>query len=279
MSLTESLKDAAGALRARLIPDGPRVPVVRMEGMIASGGRASGTLSLQRVEKLLDKAFAMKDAPAVALLINSPGGSPVQSKLIHQRIRQLSEEKKKPVIVFCEDMAASGGYMIACAGEEIFCDGSSIMGSIGVISASFGFTDAMERVGVERRMKTAGESKVLTDPFSPETDEQKKRLETILERMHAQFIELVKSRRSEKLADDPELFTGAVYIGVDAVEAGLADGEADLRAELRERYGESVRIRYLAPKSKGPLSRVFAGAADALVEAMETRAAWGRFGL
>lgn len=280
MTVLDTLQSAFAAVRERLLPSSARVPVIRLEGMIAAGGRGGGqTLSLQRVEKLLERAFAMKDAPAVALLINSPGGSPVQSRLIFRRIRALAETKRKPVLVFCEDVAASGGYMIACAGDEIFCDGSSILGSIGVISAGFGFTDAMERVGVERRLKTAGADKVLADPFSPETEDQAARLEALMTKMHAQFIEIVRARRSDRLADDADVFTGAVFIGADAVASGLADGEADLKAELQERYGEDVRLKWLEPKRSGPLSRVFGAGAEAVADTIEARSLWARFGL
>ncbi|MEO1040039.1 MAG: S49 family peptidase [Pseudomonadota bacterium] len=280
MSVAENLKSAAFSLYERLLPGSAKVPVVRLEGMIAAGGRGGGqTLSLQRVEKLLERAFSMNDAPAVALLINSPGGSPVQSRLIYRRIRALAEANKKTVLVFCEDAAASGGYMLACAGDEIFCDGSSILGSIGVVSSGFGFTDVMKKVGVERRLKTAGADKVLADPFGPETKEQSERLESIMAKMHEQFIDIVRTRRSEKLAEDADLFTGAVFIGTDAVANGLADGEADLKAELQERYGEDVRIKMLAPKRAGALSRFVGSTSEVLADTLESRGLWARLGL
>lgn len=279
MSLIETvakdLRRAGAGLAKALGSDGDRVPLVRMEGMIAAGGRNQGALSLARVEKLLDKAFAMDDAPAVAIAINSPGGSPVQSRLICERIRTLAKEKDKTVLVFCEDLAASGGYMIACAGDEIFADPASVVGSIGVISAGFGFTGAMERLGVERRIKTAGESKVLADPFSAETDAQRERMEKLLEAVHRQFIALVKSRRGDKLDDSAKLFDGSIYTGEEAVAVGLIDAIGEARATLKERFGEKTRIKSFAPSKGGLLGRFTASVADVI----ETRTAWARFGL
>ncbi|XBQ16312.1 MAG: S49 family peptidase [Oceanicaulis sp.] len=274
-SLTRELRGAGSRLMKALGSDVPLVPVVRLEGMIAAGGRHSSALNLARVEKLLDKAFSIERAPAVAIAVNSPGGSPVQSRLIHHRIRLLAKTHDKPVLVFCEDLAASGGYMIACAGDEIFADPASIVGSIGVISASFGFTEAMEKLGVERRMKTAGKSKVLADPFSAETDAQKQRMERLMEGVHAQFIALVKDSRGDRLDTERELFDGSVFTGEEAVEAGLIDGLAEVRTELQRRFGESVKIKPLSPPRQGLLGRFTSSAVDAL----ETRSAWGRFGL
>lgn len=274
-TLTTSLQRGGSRLMKAMGSEVTVVPLVRMEGMIAPGGRNQSALNLARVEKLLDKAFAMTDAPAVAILINSPGGSPVQSRLICERIRALAEEKDKPVLVFCEDLAASGGYMIACAGDEIFADPASVLGSIGVISASFGFTEAMQRLGVERRIKTAGESKVLADPFSAETDAQKKRMEKLLDAVHKQFIALVKARRGDKLDAKKAKFDGSIYTGEEAVEAGLADAIGDARSVLRERYGEKTRIKTLAPPKGGLLARFTSSAVDVI----ETRSAWDRFRL
>lgn len=257
---------------------GALVPVVRLEGTIAAGGRGN-SLNIAKVEKVLTRAFSIKSAPAVAFLVNSPGGSPVQSKLIHDRIRALAKEKDKPVLVFCEDVAASGGYMIACAGDEIFADPSSILGSIGVISASFGFTEAMDKLGIERRLKTAGESKSLGDPFSEETEEQKARLERIMTKLHAHFIVLVKARRGGKLDESANLFTGEVFTGDEAVENGLADGLADVHSTLRERFGHDVRARLISVPKAGPLSRLLGQGAASFVEAVEARGLWSRFGL
>ena len=270
---SRSAKALAG-IKKMFGSDAPEVPLVRLEGMIASGGR-QGALNLARVEKLLEKAFSHNDAPAIAISVNSPGGSPVQSRLIHDRIRALASEKDKTVLVFCEDLAASGGYWIACAGDEIFADPASIVGSIGVINAGFGFTEAMEKLGVERRVKTAGKSKLMADPFSAETDTQKARMEKLLEAIHTQFITHVKERRGDKLDTEVELFDGSVFTGEEGVEVGLVDGLADARTELRKRFGDETRIKTLAP-SKGGLLASFAGAT---VEVLEQRFAWARFGL
>jgi signal peptide peptidase SppA len=266
---------AARALRKLFGADAPSVPLIRLEGMIAAGGRNSSALCLSRLEKLLDKAFADISAAAVAISVNSPGGSPVQSRLIHDRIRALAAEKEKTVLVFCEDVAASGGYWIACAGDEIFADPASIVGSIGVISAGFGFTGAMDRLGVERRVKTAGKSKLLADPFGPETEEQAATITRLMEAMHTQFIDHVKARRGEKLKDGAELFDGSVYTGAEALDLGLIDGLGEARSELKRRFGDKVRIRPLAPARGGVLSR-FMGAA---LDQVELRAVWSRFGL
>lgn len=266
---------ATRALRKLFGSDAPSVPLIRLEGMIAAGSRNSGALCLNRLEKLLDKAFADSSAAAVAITVNSPGGSAVQSRLIHDRIRALAAEKEKTVLVFCEDVAASGGYWIACAGDEIFADPASIVGSIGVISAGFGFTGAMDRLGVERRVKTAGKSKLLADPFSPETKEQAATMTRLMEAMHDQFISHVKARRGDKLKDGAELFDGSVYTGAEALDLGLIDGLGEARSELKRRFGDKVRIRPLAPARAGVLSRVMGAALDQV----ELRAVWSRFGL
>jgi signal peptide peptidase SppA len=236
----------------------------------------------------------VKHARAVALVINSPGGSPVQSRQIYLRIRQLASEKKLPVLVFVEDVAASGGYMIACAGDEIFCDPSSILGSIGVVGGSFGMQDLIRKIGVERRLYTAGEHKAMLDPFLPENPDDVARLKAIQREIHAIFIALVKDSRRERLngADDM-LFTGEDWAGKTAVSLGLADAIGDLRSTLRGRYGEKVLTPLIAPAS-GMLSGLFgrrspgAGALaameaasswpDEMISALESRAIWARFG-
>ncbi|EAP89048.1 probable proteinase [Oceanicaulis alexandrii HTCC2633] len=281
MSAKDTLKSAwdktCQAVISLLGMDKPVVPVIRLEGVIMSGGRNANALNLQRVEKQIEKAFSMTDASAVALLINSPGGSPVQSRLIHERIRALANEKDKAVLAFCEDVAASGGYFLAVAADEIFVDPATIIGSIGVINAGFGFTEAMEKLGVERRVKTAGKSKLIADPFSPETDAQKERMERLLNTVHGQFIELVKSRRGEKLnpQEGEELFDGSVFTGTEALQNGIADEIGDLRSVVRARFGEDVRVKVFSPARQGPLSRLFGAALDGV----ELRAVWARFGL
>ncbi len=262
------------------------IPLVRLSGTIGSVGIPFRQgLSLASVESALAQAFSYK-APVVAILINSPGGSAVQSHLIFKRLRALADEKKKQVVIGVEDVAASGGYMIAAAGDEIVVDPSSIVGSIGVVSAGFGFTGLIERIGVERRVHTAGKSKAMLDPFRPERDEDVARLATIQEDVHAAFIDLVKTRRGSKLADDPDLFSGAFWSGSRAVAIGLADRIGDVRGLMRERYGENVRFRVIPTERNAWRRRLglaaddrFSAAAGRVVAAIEDRLTWGRFGL
>lgn len=275
----------------------PLVSVVRLSGIIASSGGTFGrTLSLAGVAPLLEKAFAPKHQAAVALLINSPGGSPVQSALIGRRIRDLAEEKKVPVLAFCEDVAASGGYWLACAADEIYADDSSIVGSIGVVSGGFGFHDFISRHGVERRLYTAGEHKAILDPFLPENPDDVARLKALQQEVHQFFINHVRSRRGERLTgEEGELFSGAFWSGRTAVGLGLIDGIAHARPHLRARFGEKVRLRMVEP-SRGLLSRlpfrggdgesegrlghgIGAALPAAALNTVEERAAWGRFGL
>ena len=278
-----ALRDLFAGLR----PDVSVIPIVRLSGMIGNAGGFRPGLSLQSVESALAKAFGVKSAPAVAIVVNSPGGAAVQSHLIYKRIRALAEEKEKKVIVAVEDVAASGGYMIAAAGDEIVVDAASIVGSIGVLYAGFGFPKLMEKIGVERRVHTAGRSKAMLDPFRPEKEEDVSRLKALQEDVHAAFIDLVKSRRP-KLADDPDLFTGAFWSGARAVELGLADRVGDLRAVLRERYGEKVRVLPIQMARQGWLRRRMgftgggldgADVVDRAIAAVEERLMWNRFGL
>ena len=287
----------------RLLPSSMRsdvvtIPVIRLQGAImAGGGQLRPTLSLASTAGVIEKAFAFKNAPAVAISINSPGGSPVQSRLIYQRIRDLAEEKNKRVLVFVEDVAASGGYMIAVAGDEIIADPSSIVGSIGVVSASFGFQDLLKKIGVERRVHTAGKNKAVLDPFREERPEDVERLKALQLEVHDTFIELVKDRRGVKLADDPELFTGLFWSGKRGLALGLIDALGDMRGFLRTRYGDKVRLKLISPQ-RGLLGRrigmigsgLFAGrqsdvadfaasAAMGFADAAEQRAIWARFGL
>jgi signal peptide peptidase SppA len=263
---------------------GPVIPVVRLQGVIAADQRP-GRLNIAGVAPLLRRAFAIKSAPAVAIVVNSPGGSPVQSRLISKRIRDLAAEHDKKVLVFVEDAAASGGYFIAVAGDEVIADPSSIVGSIGVIFASFGFVGAMEKLGVERRVHTAGKSKSTLDPFLPEKKEDIARIKALELDVHNVFIDWVKLRRGDKLkASDDELFTGEFWSGVKGVSLGLVDALGDLRETLRERYGERVVLRMIQPKrplislpSLGFPAR--AEIAADLLAAVEDRALWSRFGL
>jgi signal peptide peptidase SppA len=281
-------------LPARLRPGAPVVPVVRLSGVIGAATPLRPGLSLAGIARTLERAFATKRARAVALVINSPGGSPVQSRQIYLRIRQLAAEKKLPVLVFVEDVAASGGYMIACAGDEIFCDPSSILGSIGVVGGSFGFQELIKRVGVERRLYTAGEHKAMLDPFLPENPDDVARVKALQREIHAIFIAMVKASRGDRLkgADDV-LFTGEYWAGETSVSLGLADSIGDLRATLRARYGDKVLTPVIAPATgllSGILGRKSAGAGalgqpdgfaslpDELISALETRAIWAKFG-
>jgi len=270
------------------------VPVVRLSGVIGAVTPLRQGMTLAGVAKMLERAFAMTNAKAVALLINSPGGSPVQSRQIYLRIRQLAAEKKLPVLVFVEDVAASGGYMIACAGDEIFCDPSSILGSIGVVGGSFGLTELIKKVGVERRLYTAGSHKAMLDPFLPENPDDVARLKSIQREIHAIFIALVKQSRGARLkGPDDELFTGEYWAGETSVSLGLADAIGDLRSTLHARYGEKVQTPLIAPASgmlASLLGRKTAGAGamtaldgvsslpDELISALERRAIWARFG-
>jgi signal peptide peptidase SppA len=260
---------------------GPIVPVVRLHGVIAADSRP-GRLNISNVAPLLDRAFAIKPAPAVAIVVNSPGGSPVQSRLIFKRIRDLAEKHGKPVLVFVEDAAASGGYFIAVAGDEIIVDPSSIVGSIGVIAASFGFVEALQKLGVTRRVYTAGKNKSTLDPFLPEKAEDVERIKTFELDVHNVFIDVVKSRRGERLKGGDDLFTGEWWTGLRGVELGLADSVGDLYGTLRQRYGEAVRMKVIAPKRplfSLPRFGIAAGIVGDAAAAIEDRALWARFGL
>lgn len=277
-------------LPRRLRGDVPVVPLVRLSGAIgmpASLGR--GSMSLSSIDSTLKKAFSVSGAKAVALAINSPGGSPVQSHLIFRRIRQLAEEKKLPVIAYVEDIAASGGYMLACAADEIVADRSSILGSIGVVSASFGFDKAISRLGIDRRVYTAGRRKVTLDPFQPEHGEDIEHLKTLQSDIHAFFIELVKDRRGARLTGDEDLFSGLFWAGDRSVALGLADRIGVAHDDLVARFGNKVDIRLFEPGRGGFLRRrLFGGAAgdaaalvdfDKALAAIERRSLFSRYGL
>ena len=248
--LDKTLTVLRPVLPRRFRADVPVVPVVRLTGVIGFSTPLRPGLTLASVAKPLDRAFAWPRARAVALIINSPGGSAVQSHLIFQRVRQLSAEKKVPVVAFVEDVAASGGYMIACAADEIFADPSSIVGSIGVIGATFGFDKLIDKIGIERRIYTSGVNKAMLDPFLPENPDHVARLKAIQEEIHGTFISLVKSRRGGKLnGAEEELFTGEYWAALKGRELGLVDRIGDLRSTLRERYGDKVETPLVAPKT------------------------------
>lgn len=271
---------------------GAVVPVVRLSGVIGAVTPLRPGMSLAGVSRTLERAFAAKGAKAVALVINSPGGSPVQSRQIYQRIRALSVEKKLRVLVFVEDVAASGGYMIACAGDEIFCDPSSIVGSIGVVGGTFGFQELIKKVGIERRLYTSGEHKATLDPFLPENPRDVERLKAIQREIHDTFIALVKESRGARLkGEDDYLFTGEYWAGERSVKLGLVDAIGDLRTVLRARYGDKVQTPVIAPPSgmlSGMMGRKpgagaslpgFPGFSEDLISALEARAIWARYGL
>ncbi len=274
--------------------EGVTIPVIRLHGAIFSGGsQLRPSLSLATAAGLIEKAFAVKNAPAIAISINSPGGSPVQSRLIYKRIRDLAEEKGKTVLVFVEDIAASGGYMIALAGDEIIADPSSIVGSIGVVSASFGFQDLIKKIGVERRVHTAGQNKSVLDPFRPEKSEDVEKLKALQLEVHETFIDLVKERRGSRLADEPDLFTGLFWTAKRGLGFGLVDSLGDMRSVLKARYGKKTtlklvtaqrgflarRLGFFGSGLAGPTPDIAAGAVDGLMTALEERALWSRFGL
>ncbi|WP_424811222.1 S49 family peptidase [Roseococcus sp. YIM B11640] len=258
----------------------PLVALLRLEGLIAARSGPFGGLNIAGAHPLLERAFGMKGLSAVFLAINSPGGSPVQSALIARRIRQLAEEKKVPVVAVTEDAAASGGYWIACAADDIIADPASILGSIGVISSGFGFQDTMARLGVERRVRTAGTEKSLGDPFRPQKDEDVVRLDALLAELHTEFKDWVRERRGDRLkAPEEQLFTGRFWIGRRALELGLCDGLGDVRSEAKRRFGDKVRVVPIGPRRRRFPLNLLPGAAASVLTAAEERAAWARLGL
>ncbi|RYE68183.1 MAG: S49 family peptidase [Rhizobiaceae bacterium] len=282
----------------RLLPKrfrktGLSIPVVRLHGTIMAGGsQFKQTLNIATVAPMLEKAFAKKDAPVVAISINSPGGSPVQSRLIYQRIRALAEEKDKKVLIFVEDVAASGGYMIALAGDEIFADPTSIVGSIGVVSGGFGFPEMLKKIGVERRVYTAGENKVILDPFQPEKEGDIEYLKTLQLEIHKVFIDMVKSRRGSRLGEDSTIFSGLFWTGTRGLELGLIDGLGEMRDVIKRRFGKDAKLELIGGTrtlfgrrvpgvalGSANLGEIASGATAGLAEGLEERAMWSRFGL
>jgi signal peptide peptidase SppA len=293
--LRQLLAGARQALRPilpkRLRGDIPIVPVVRLTGLIGFSTPLKPGLTLATLARPLERAFRMRQARAVALVINSPGGSPVQSHLIFQRIRQLAVENARHVIAFAEDVAASGGYMVACAADEIVCDPASLVGSIGVVGGSFGFAKLLDKLGIERRLYTSGEHKAMLDPFLPENPEDVDRIKSVQREIHVGFIELVKERRGARL-NGPEkaLFSGEYWSGSKAIELGLADAIGDVRSTLRQRFGEEVATPLMLP-TRGWFGRVQPAVEAAellqrpndlgeqIISALESRAIWSRYGL
>jgi serine protease SohB len=299
--MSEHLRELWAGVRGAVRPllpkrfrgDIPVVPVVQLSGVIGFSTPLKPGLTLAGVARQLDRAFGTSNARAVALVINSPGGSPAQSHLIYRRIRVLAAEKKLPVLAFTEDVAASGGYMIACAADEIICNPFSIIGSIGVVGGSFGFAKLMEKVGIERRLYTSGEHKAMLDPFLPEKPDDVERLKAVQREIHQDFIALVKDSRGVRLTGpEKDLFSGEYWTGGKAIELGIADAIGDLRTTLRARFGDEVRIPLVAPE-RSLFGRARPGiAADGLgrllqrvdlaediVSALEARTMWARYGL
>ena len=265
----------------------PVISVLRLQGIIGKMGPGNSGLTLEKLEKPIERAFATRQLKTVVLLVNSPGGSPVQSGLIAGRIRQLATEKAVPVIAFTEDVAASGGYWLACAADEIYADANSIIGSIGVVSSGFGFHNVLERLGIERRVHTAGKRKGMLDPFQPEVPEDIVRLKSIQADMHDSFKTYVRERRGEKItAPDSELFDGDIWTGSQALSLGLVDGLGDLRTVMRKLFGDRVKFRTMNPSSGGFLRRWLGGGSSqyegrvmAAISVFEDWAHWKRFGL
>ena len=256
---------------------------IRLSGVIGNVGRFQQGLSYASHHEIIKKAFSLKKIKAVAITINSPGGSPVASHLLYSLIRKLADEKKVKVITFAEDVAASGGYMLACAGDEIYANASSIIGSIGVIYSGFGFQELIKKVGVERRVHTAGASKSILDPFVDEKPEDIQKLKAIQEELHKEFILLVKNSRKGKitLADD-KLFTGEFWAGSKSKELGLIDGIGNMFQVIEDQFGKDVKVKNFEKQEgwlKKKLSSSMANAASSIVSELETRSFWNKFGL
>jgi serine protease SohB len=288
---TRALAALRGFVPERFRGDRVVVPVAKLSGIIGLSSPLRPGLTIGGVARMLDRLFAVRNAAAVALVINSPGGSPVQSHLIFRRIRELAEEKKLRVIAFVEDVAASGGYMIACAADEIIADPHSIVGSIGVVGSSFGFDKAIAKLGIERRLYTAGDHKATLDPFLPENPDDVERLKKLQREIHEDFIALVKSRRGSKLAGpENDLFSGEYWTGRRGLELGLVDSIGEVRSTLRDRFGDKVVTPLIAAErrlfgrrvggiGRGDLMGAGAGLAEDVISALEARALWARYGL
>jgi signal peptide peptidase SppA len=257
------------------------IPHIKLNGIIGNAGKFKQGIDFAGQEELIEKAFSIKKALCVAISINSPGGSPVQSHLIYKFIRAQAKKNKKKVIVFAEDVAASGGYLIACAGDEIYANSSSIIGSIGVIYSSFGFTELIKKIGIERRVHTAGKNKSTLDPFLEEKNEDIERLKNIQLDLHKDFINVVEESRGEKLnKNEIELFSGEFWSGSKAKQLGLIDGIGDANEILKDKFGEDVVIKKFE-KSKGWLSKKLSSSnqnLDQIVNTLEERSIWQRYG-
>jgi len=270
----------------------PVVAVVPLAGIIGRFGSFGRTLNLRSLAGTIERAFSLPDLAAVALSVNSPGGSPVQSALIAGRIRALADEKKVPVFAFAEDVAASGGYWLLSAGDELFADESSIVGSIGVVSAGFGFPELLKRLGVERRVYATSEHKAGLDPFRPEQTDEVEHLRTVQDDIYQAFCRQVRARRGEKLrGEEADIFNGRFWSGRAALDLGLIDGIGDLRTVMRQRFGDKVKLRLIGERQPWWRRRLGLAAAratrgveaaallDGLIATAEDRAAWSRYGL
>jgi signal peptide peptidase SppA len=266
-----------GRLRDLVRPRRPVVAVVPLNGAIMAGGRIGRAFDDEQLAPVIERAFRVRDVKAVALAINCPGGSAVQSSMIAARIRRLATEKDVPVVAFCADVAASGGYWLACAADEIYADAGSIVGSIGVIAASFGFHDAITRLGVERRVHTSGQQKSFWDPFRPEREEDVERLHRLQNAIHGQFVDWVKSRRGDRLSQERELFDGEFWPGEEARRLGLVDGIGHLVPVMKSRYGDKTRFRVLA-RRRPLFGRLGLAGADTLADELQARGLYARFG-
>ena len=297
-NISSSVSPAIPSFFTRITPKWLRrsrvvIPVVKLHGTIVANRRG---LSLDNIDTALEKAFAKPATKAVALSINSPGGSPVQSALIHDRIRQLAAKNDIKVLVFCEDVAASGGYWLATAGDEIYANASSIIGSIGVVAAGFGFVEAIDKLGIERRVYTAGKNKSILDPFKPEKKADIDRLKSLHLEIHDSFIEQVKARRADKLVEDSDMFTGAFWTGSKAKQLGLIDGLGNMHDVLVEKFGPEVEVK-MFDRTSGLLGKLglssrlgfgsgnfgsgnlVEGLGEDVIETLEARALWQRYGL
>ena len=258
------------------------IPTLRLSGVIGQAGITRSGLTITGIEKLVDKLFADKKAPAVALIINSPGGSPTQSSLIAEKIINLAKEKNKKVYAFVEDVAASGGYWLACSADEIYLDLNSIVGSIGVISPGFGFVDLIKKIGIERRVYTSGKSKSFLDPFKEEKKEDIDRLKNIQEQIHENFIEYVKKRRGKKISnsEENEIFSGLFWVGKKGVELGLADGIGSINSVLVEKFGKKVKIKIIDQKKSFLQKRLSSSInTNDILNRLEEMIMWSRYGL
>ena len=259
------------------------IPTLRLTGVIGQAGFMRSGLSLVSLDKLINKLFSDKKAPAIALIINSPGGSPTQSSLIAKKITDLAKKKKKKILAFVEDVAASGGYWLACAADEIYLDQNSIVGSIGVISPGFGFVDLIKKIGVERRVYTSGKSKSFLDPFKEEKTEDIEKLKKIQEQIHDNFISYVKSRRGNKLNENnlEEIFSGLFWVGQKGIDLGLADGLGSINEIIENKFGKKAKIKIIDQK-KSFLQRKLSSSlidSDAVLQKIEEKALWARYGL